>query len=474
MITKIEEGLIIGLNPLLSLSKKLNEKVKNILMVLSFLVLMGVYLFTRTISFGDYYGMCLFVAIVSFFLLLLASFDEKLDHLSWNKPLLITWIVLGGIMVVSEIVVPKSYYFTAGIYLLFFTALYFVWNNHSNQAMIWNNFFLSARIAFIGTTLFAFLFRQRMEGYRYSGIFTNPNTYGLTLIVFCAVYITYLDYKMKQGVSLKKCFPLFIECGFGFFLLFMTQSRTSLLTVVIMGFVWFAIRFIQYRMRNEGIKFVKYILVFACMVVVVFPIAYKLLHTLPNLIQHPIEFENDKYYAKENNSLGITAYAADNTDNQQSVVAKDEDTKNDSTLSRFWSSVKGATLDQLLNGRYEIYQKYSERLNVKGHKKISLKVDGEKYGSAHNTALQFGFTYGVCAMVAYIVLNVLVFINAILYFKRRDQMDQYAIFPLIYIIGFTLSSLTEAMMLPLQSYPAFVFLMMTSILIVKKGTEQNV
>lgn len=76
-----------------------------------------------------------------------------------------------------------------GLILAFvFTAVFFVWQNHTRKDLLWQCFKNAIKWSFAVMSVISFLFRPLYEGGRYAGIFTNPNTFGLYLYIIIAVF----------------------------------------------------------------------------------------------------------------------------------------------------------------------------------------------------------------------------------------------------------------------------------------------
>ena len=467
MIPILQDIYMAVMKPFIKPSNKLNQRTKNILMISCFLLIVLVFCFARIMRRNDYHNYFSLAGCVFLFFIAVLSLEEELKPIQWSKPITYSWISLCLIMIASDFKVTKVFSMIGYIFLFVFSTVFFVWNNSSKKDILWGNFVAAVRISFLVITFLSFLFRPRIENFRYPGTFINPNMFGLYLIFVFVIYLIYLDDRIQKKSSILRCIGLFVEMGFGAFLLFMTQARTSFMAVAVAGAVWFFIRTHQYRKEKKIIFFAKYILVLGCTVILCFPVAYQLLQTLPNLINHPITYEKDQYYALgEMYEYGVVAKAAELTQETLStnVVSTQEpteqetiETDNTNPFSRFISSLQGASLDQISSNRLSIYKRYMAKLNLSGHEKLSIKMDGVTIPHAHNNLLQFGFSYGYLAMIPYGLLNLFAFVRSIQYFRKKDGKSVYAFLPMGIVIAFSVATLAEAIFLPFQCFPGFVY-----------------
>lgn len=463
MITILEDIFIALLAPFYNTFDKLNQRARDIVLRLLFVGLIFLFIFVRILKTDAHYPYYTVIGIILSYLIAGVAVERKLVHLKWKKGITFAWFFLCVSIIISDFFVPKSFYNLGYILLFSIPLIAFSFQNSERTLMLWEDFFYGTRWAFVITTIVAFLFRTRKPGYRYAAIFINPNMLGLFLVGVATVYLYFLDQKMKDKQSLIKCIPLFIEVGVGVFLLIMTQARTSMIAVGFTIFCWFVVRFVEAKARKCMALFWKYILVLLGMIILIFPVSYKLLEAVPSIIKPSLEYKKDLYYAKENNHIFITvAYASDGSN---PVITTEPETKgisNDSSLNRIFDGLENASIRSLLNGRVEIYEEYTKQLNWKGHKKISIKKDGHKLAHAHNNMLQFAFSYGYLGAISYVLLTIFSLCSAVAFWRKSSNKCIFAIYPFLFVVGFLVSSLVESIFLPFMCYPAFIYWLFTA------------
>ena len=102
---------------------------------------------------------------------------------------------------------------------------------------------------------------------------------------------------------------------------------------------------------------------------------------------------------------------------------------------------------------------------MKGNQKYGKKVNGTFVVNAHNNIIQVGYNYGIPAMILYIILNALSLIYSIRYYVLYHDRLRCAAFPMLITLGFLITSLTECLLLPMQSLLAFAYYLSVAIML---------
>ena len=161
-------------------------------------------------------GILLMIAIA------ILSLDKELKRVRWHRSLWIAWFGMCIAFTVSDAIVPKKICGLGIILALVFTGVFFVWQNHSRRDLLWEAFKRAVRYAFWIMTIISFLFRPIYEGGRYAGIFTNPNTFGLYLVMIVAVFLSDLDWRTATGTYWHRSIPTYLGLALSFFYLSLT------------------------------------------------------------------------------------------------------------------------------------------------------------------------------------------------------------------------------------------------------------
>ena len=457
MINLLQDIFLVLYGPMIPIAQKLSVKVKNLLITGCFLALMFEFYLVRIFANGvTHYRYYTLIGCILMYAIGVFSIDKTLRRLEYYKMTAWSWMILIVAMLASDYMVYKRYFGISIVFLFFFTSVLFIWANNGNRTMLWGNLLRSCRYGFLVFAVCSFLFRPRQEDTRYAGMLINPNMLGLILILIFIVYLMYLDYMIAIRRPLKRCIFIFIEMAIGFFFLFMTQCRTAFLSIAVVTILWFTIRYVQYRRKHKQYILFRYLIVASVVVIVAFPLLYKGLQTIPNTINHPVIYEKDRYYAYENETTF-------------SIVAKAED----DILTRFFSAGNNGSMNDLSNGRIAIYKAYVKKINLWGHNRDTLTVNGNAIGHSHNNYIQFGYTYGIMAMIAFVIVTGVGILSSYRYFRRQDTHSIYAMFPLCVIVACSVAGITEAFYVPFYCFTMLVYYMCICELIFKspKGTK---
>lgn len=437
-----------------------------ILFIMSLLGIMLLELVVRVKAIhGDYNLYTIIFCVLMLFLIafsLIIPLSKKHQvKLRFHMPLLICWLAMCFFMLYSDIVIPKKYCYLSLILLVLFTTLFIIWQQYriADRDKLWSFFRISVEIAFCIATIFCFLFRPYQNGIRYSGLSANPNIYAMFLVTVWACLITRLDFLINDKAVPVKCIFTYAEFGCALFFMYMTGARTSFLAVSFMTFIWFCFRL--FFCRKSGQKIIGYVLVGIGCMTVSFVVSFALLATVPHIINHPIAFGRDRAFASidTESSICLAASESDKSDTITDVENAIKDVENEPSLIKRISLAfqNGSDLDTILNGRLSIYKEYISKIDNIGHKKYGKKVNGIFVVNAHNNAIQIAYTYGRPAMIAYILLCLLSIICSIRFYIISHNNRKNAALPMLITAGFIMTSLTECILLPMQSLLAFAF-----------------
>ena len=447
-------------------------------------------------------GILLMIAIA------ILSLDRELKRVRWHRSLWIAWFGMCIAFTVSDAIVPKKVCGLGIILALVFTGVFFVWQNHSRRDLLWEAFKRSIRYAFWLMTIISFLFRPIYEGGRYAGIFTNPNTFGLYLVVIVAVFLSDLDWETATGSHWRHALPTYLGLGLSAFYLSLTQARTSMVTCGVVILMWLVFRTHRARRVHRWRSFLNHTAAVIVISLALYPVCRLTVTYLPWIVGHPIIFAGEDLYLSDGSKIDdygetviaepdvdaesiLTGYmpAATVTKNEEQPVstpkpgtryADDTDAPEkpivpQNVVERFWYLLENTQgLNALTTGRVEIYKGYYKQLNYKGHPNVSLTINGSKKAHAHNNWLQFGYTYGYFGMLFYAVITVIAVVYSIRYYhKRVRQNASYAFLVPAICIGFVVATLTECLFLPFEVFPAFAFWFVCGELFVKADTTKK-
>ena len=451
------------------MNSKKDNIANSLFLMISFLGIIVLQLVVRVNGISDDYLLYTFIFIILSILLLFALqaytvTKGKRKKLSFCIPFFAVWFLMCLCMLYSDIIVPKRYPYLSLVLLCIFTGVYilFLFMTRENRNKILNILINSIIIAFIVGTVVCFLFRPYKIGMRYLGLSTNPNVYGMFLISVSVCLFTKLDNMIENQAGILKCIGVYIGIGSSFLFLYVTGARTSFMAIFAILFVWFFMRLVLSRKSKQA--FLKYFLFAVPVVVISFAVSFGILVSIPNLINKPIVFERDREFLADNDLTSVCYASEASPETAIDEIKNDvenaiENADNEPSLFKRISMIfsDGASLDTILNGRISIYKNFSSKIDMLGHAKYGKKVNGSFVVHAHNNAIQMGYSYGIPAMILYIMLCVFALIYSIRYYLLYHKKYSCASFPMLVVGAFLITSLTESILLPWQSLLAFAF-----------------
>lgn len=467
LITKLQDLFILLLKPWIPVVGRISDKVKYRLITLCFVTDLVLFCIVRYGLHKESYFYNTVCGIFLMFAIAVLSLDRSLVHVRWRRSLWIAWFGMCLSFTVSDILVPKKMCGLGLILALVFTAVFFVWQNHTRKDLLWKCFKDAVKWSFWVMAVVSFLFRPLYEGGRYAGIFTNPNMFALYLYVIIAVFLSDLDWIVETGRSLRKNIGTYLGIALCIFYLEKSQARTSIIAVAAIVLMWLILRLYLAKKTGAYKSLFANIAITVASTVVLFPVFLICLKHLPNLVGHPIVFEGQPLY--------YTNEIADPSQDPGEVVVPEYEflekaqTKKPeygkggivpkNAWQRFWYNVKYSKgLNAITNGRIHIYLAYLDKMNYKGHRNTSMVVDGEKKNHSHNNWIQFGYTYGLFSMFFYGIITLLGMAFSLKFYliQRRKNATYAFLIPAI-CVGFVVATLTECLFLPFEVFPAFAY-----------------
>ena len=488
MIYRLQDIFIDLFRPWIPIMGKLSEKIKYRVITLCFIVDLVLFCIVRYGLHKESYFYNTTCGILLMLVIAVFSLDRSLVRIHWRRSMSIAWFGMCLAFTVSDLIVPKKACGLGIILAFVFTAVFFVWQNHTRKDLLWKCFKDAVKICFWIMAVIAFLFRPLYEGGRYAGIFTNPNTFALYLYIIFCVYMSDMDWMVETGRNWKKNATTYISLALVVFYLSLTQARTSMIAVGTVFAMWIVLRLCIGKRNHKFRSFLKNTIFLLLFCVILYPLFYKGLEYIPAWVDDPIVFDGEALYIANGGKiqdLGEVVVAepdvvpkvnpkSDPASKENGPIGEDIGEKQSIVPENVWDrffyvleNTKG--LNALTSGRIDIYKAYMSKLNYSGHRSVSLVVGGHKKAHAHNNWLQFGYTYGILGMLFYAVITVLAIGFSLKFYltKRRKNATYAFLIPAI-MVGFVVATIAECLFLPFEVFPAFAFWFAFGDLFVKK------
>lgn len=439
---------------------KIRPKVKYHLLTVCFVADLVLFCIVRYVLLKESYFYNTVCGIFLMFFIALLSLDRTLVRKPWRRSMSIAWFGMCIVFTASDLLVSKKACGLGIILAFVFTGVFFVWQNNSRKDLLWKSFKDSVKYSFLLMAGISFLFRPFFDGGRYAGIFTNPNTFGLYLYVIFAVYMSDMDWNVETGKTWKKCLPTYVQLALVIFYLSVSQARTAMLAISSVFLVWILLRVYMGKKQGTYRNFIKGLAMLVVISAACYPVFYAGIRHLPQLVGNPIVFDEDVLYLSNGEKIeDIGDKVLAESDAFESIDLPEKSLEDNSIWGRIVKSLDTSeTLNKISTGRIAIYKAYMKRLNLQGHKRVRLNINGKKVSHAHNNWLQFAYTYGVVSMLFYTVITALSIIRSIyFYITNRRRNATYAFLIPAICVGFVVATLTECLFLPFEIFPAFAY-----------------
>lgn len=461
VMNRLQDLFISLLSPWIPIMGRIRPKVKYRLLTACFVADLVLFCIVRYVLLKESYFYNTACGIFLMLLIALLSLDRTLERKPWRTSVSVAWFGMCAVFTVSDLLVSKKACGLGIILALVFTGVFFVWQNHSRKDLLWKAFKDAVKGSFLLMAVISFLFRPFFEGGRYAGIFTNPNTFGLYLYVIFAVYMSDLDWNVETGKNFRKSLPTYVQLALVVFYLSVSQARTAMLAIVAIFLLWLALRLYMGKKQGRYANFVRGLTALVLTCVICYPVFFAGIRHLPKIVGHPILFEEDVLYLSNGEKIeDIGDKVLAESDEIESIdLDKEKPIEENSIWGRLMDSLdSNETLNKISSGRITIYKAYMKKLNVKGHSRVTLKVNGKRVSHAHNNWLQFAYTYGVISMLFYAVITVLSIVRSIrFYMTNRRRNATYAFLIPAICVGFVVATMTECLFLPFEVFPAFAY-----------------
>lgn len=466
------------LKPFVGLAQRMSDRLKNFLIGASFFgIMVIIYLEHTNITslilqhlplpsvvkyvFFDLLG-CVLMAVVA-----VCSIKGPLQRRSCNAMMTLLWAGMCIFFIVSAIYTSLDWAAISIIFTLVFPCVYFIWNNRRDYGtlfrLVTKGLVSFNLVFFVLSVLFS-----PITGGQYRALFTNANSLGQYLT--CTIPLFMMNYTLawrkigqKPRVAApvrfdahhpgtwfrylafvcrmhKELIPSLLGLGTSVALIVFSRSRTALLAAAVTLVLWFVLNYIVAHW-GEGFKAialraVQHIVPMVLAVVICVPGTFWLIKGGTYVVY---------YYAAVNDLL---------PEGYEYLDPRLQGTRLDDAINAAMDRLdtEGKTADQVTTHRTLIWKAFAQRIEPFGHERGQIYV--HDYGvaaTAHNCIIQILYDSGIFTALFYFAINVASGFRALLYYFRRRKGDAYAIFPVLLMPGYLVTSLLAS------SYPPFAY-----------------
>ena len=469
---------LVVLKPFVGLARVMSERLKNFLISASFFgIMVIIYLEHTNITslilqhlplpsvikyvFFDLLG-CVLMAVVA-----ICSIQGPLQRKRCNAMMTLLWAGMCIFFIVSAIYTSLDWAAISIIFTLVFPCVYFIWNNRGDYGtlfrLVTKGLVSFNLVFFVLSVLFS-----PITGGQYRALFTNANSLGQYLT--CTIPLFMMNYtrawrkweqkprtaspvrpEWRHPGSLfryaafacrahKGLLPSLLGLGTSVALIVFSRSRTALLAAAISFALWFVLNYIVAHW-GEGIK----------------AIALRAIKQILPMLLAVVICVPGTFWLVKGGTYAVYYYAAVNDLLPEEYAYLDprlQGTKLDDAINAAMDRLdtEGKTADQVTTHRTLIWKAFADRVEPLGHERGKIYV--HDYGvaaTAHNCIIQILYDSGIFTALFYFAINVASGFRALLYYLRRRKGDPYAIFPVLLMPGYLVTSLLAS------SYPPFAY-----------------
>lgn len=173
-----------------------------------FFCLLFAWMFTGNvlnwISNGEMYryhvlGCVLMILAISF-----VSWEKPLKKISWENPLIVSWLILWLGVAASDFLVVVDWGMTGGVMLLAGSFFFFFWQNMEHPYRMIQNILTALEFTFLVGTVYCMIFRMKKPAVDYNGLFRSPEESAMYAVLMLCVFLVEMDEFIKKEVRVSE------------------------------------------------------------------------------------------------------------------------------------------------------------------------------------------------------------------------------------------------------------------------------
>ncbi|MBO5372844.1 MAG: hypothetical protein J6A75_08995 [Lachnospiraceae bacterium] len=384
-------------------SKQSRSRFRTILFTILILGMQVAYILRWNKKYFQY--VALFFIIIMLLIALLC-WEKPLKHLNWKNGLVLSWSVVWILSIISDFILKKRYGCLGYCMLFGMGFVFFMWGNMKHREELLLNFFRGIEWNFLIITLYCYLFRPWLPGYRYSGYNTGPNGFAMYILFVLMAILAQMQFSVKNKSLLKNDILRVVALGMCVCFMWKTQSVTSLMLAVLVALIYSFKAWIN--RKNIGILG---IVLYLGLFVVGFSVNDFGVYHVSRALNLEIKYDNDFYVDTV-------------TDHPFMINVKAAEPGNDNRI--LYKLRTSTSLDELTTGRTKYWKAYLRDMNLWGHKNNPYFYG--KRQAAHNGILAMMHRYGIFTAVPYVLMLIYNVYFACGYFIRHWKEKKYAFF----------------------------------------------
>jgi len=330
---------------------------------------------------------------------------------------------------------------------------------------------------------------QRFIFSRYGLVFHTATVTGIYLALMLSVIVVKFLIKLYKSQRIVDAWPeLLLLCVANSYL-FMTLSRTGCLGAIVAE-LFMVILFAIKKSEKKALSIVKHLGLIAVVTLLTFPAVFTTTRIVPAVVNDPILSDieltgyevrkgmplNDRHFMKVETFLDLIGvkFTQAHEDarlylNPEDIYVIDEEIL---VASAADDIVVNSTINNISNGRIDIFKEYIANWNLTGHEDMSItKADGAFLVHAHNVFLQVIHDCGLPTGILFVLFGLFSFIIAMIRYLKTNDVT-YA-FVIGVIIAFAVSGLVEWNFHLCNPFGMALFMVLTPLLFSNKDMDKN-
>ncbi len=399
------------------------------------------------------------------------------------------------------------------ILVVAFTLFYLNYGMWEHKARFLSNVARGVVIHFLYSTGYCLLHRQytSYRNTRYTHIFHTVTITATYLTMVECVAMVLLLGKLAKSRKLKDYWKELLFFGVVSSYMIFTMARTAFLAVGVSAL--FALIFMTVGKGKEKLGYLaRNIGVMVLAVLVCVPVTFTMQRNIPALVSEPHlhEIEYNMYcpedimrgrrvdsvnyirvgrfidvFAEKIFSIPegtfdiygeIAAYEREHgTDDEAKVTFPGvKDASKLVASADYIPEEAGEEEDDYTNGRTDIFKSYIEQSNWTGHDKMGATLEnGEIAVHAHNIYLQLIYDHGIVTGIVFILLGVVTFVKACLYYRKKKDTITYAALPAVIVVAVASAGMVEWIFHVSNTCGLLLMLMITPFVFKNEGLKDE-
>lgn len=420
--------------------------------------------------------------IIWFILGLLCTFLKK----SWrSKKICIPYALFFALLLAFMIIFRngRTWGITMTILFVLFYVRMWIWDGSKNILRILAD---GLTLNFIYMVIYSLLHRpyHRFIFYRYGLGYHTVTSAAVYLSLIVSVLFVRAFLKYRNTHSMLKSWKELVLLGTGNVYLLLTLSRNGFLAVGVTG-IFLIILMACLEEKDRWKALFRYIGITIVSVCVMFPIVFTLTRMMPAIVNDPIlseveltghhigkgEPSDSRLYMDIKHFYNVGIYKVFGI-NSAGFATEIFIVNDDILLASNEEDVELDSLNDMSNGRLDIFKAYIQNWNLTGHEDMNITMpNGELMVHAHNVYLQVIHDHGLITGIIFTIFGILSFV--LLMIRLLKEKNSTLVYAVAIILAFAVSGVAEWNFHLCNAFGISIFMAVTPLLFKSGEMKEN-